>query len=106
MATNQSTHAAGISINKKVIKNALKHINTYMDNAIKLIGQTGTSDTNTLINKIEQLNKEFHDTETVAKAYNNVNDALAKLESEMISIDTNMSTLQSYYNLLIQINKS
>lgn len=96
----------GISVNKKVVKNALKHVNTYMDNAIKLIGETNSKDDNTLINKIESLNKEFHDTETVAKAYNDVNDALAKLEAEMKTIDTNFVILQSYYNMIVSIGQS
>lgn len=96
----------GISVNKKVVKNALKHVNTYMDNAIKLIGETNSKDDNTLINKIESLNKEFHDTETVAKAYNDVNDALAKLEAEMKTIDTNFVILQSYYDMIVSIGQS
>jgi len=101
-----TTKVKGVSANKKVIKSALKNIDTYMTNAIKLIGQTGSTDENTLINKIESLNKEFHDTESVAKAYNDVNSALAKLESEMITIDNHMVTLQAYYNLLVQFGKS
>ena len=101
MATQNS-----VSINKKQLKNSLKHINTYMDNAIKLIGQTGSKDEDTLINKIESLNKQFHDTETVAKAYNDVNDALAKLEGEMIDIDEEMVMLQSYYDLVNSFYKS
>lgn len=95
-----------ISINKKVLKNKLKTINTHMDNAIKLIGQTNSTDENTLINKIEQLNKDFHDTATVAKAYEAVNTALAKLESQMITIDDQMVTLQAYYDLLMALSKS
>ena len=102
--TTSSTYS--ISINKKVLKNKLKTINTHMDNAIKLIGQTNSTDENTLINKIEQLNKQFHDTATVAKAYEDVNVALAKLESQMITIDDQMVTLQAYYDLLVALSKA
>jgi len=94
---------AAIKIKKKVLKTNLKSCNKYMDNAIKLIGSTNSTNSDTLIYKIEALNKEFHDTESVKKAYDNVNKALSELQNEMVNIDIYMQTLQSYYDTVVRL---
>lgn len=89
------------------LKDCLKSINKQYDDIITKMGQTGDGKAGkkTLVGRIELLNEDFHDSDSVTKAYNNVNKALADLEKLMKTSDDYMKIMQGYYDVVKKAKK-